>query len=355
MTEDRSPVGRLFGAIVPRAVDAIDANELVETIDLDALLERIDINELLERIDMERLLERVDVERIIQRVDVDGIIGRVDIDGIVGRVDLNELMTRVDVDALVGRIDLDQLLLKVDLPALVARAGIQDIVAEASTGMAARMLDLVRRQLVGLDLIITRGIDKLMRRPLPELPSGPLTPTGRPAGPVSRMLAFLVDAALVSVLFTMGVSLGRTLVELFTGDQFHPTDGAGPIWAAAYFGWWGLYLWVSLEIAGRTPGKALVGMRVIGVDGAPLGPGRAFWRVVSFPFSFILGLGFIPGVVRTDRRAFHDLVARSQEVVDWGDRAAQMPSALERWVVRHRPAELVPDAGVTGSLDAPAT
>lgn len=350
MTEDRSPVGRLFGAIVPRAVDAIDANELVETIDLDALLERIDINELLERIDMERLLERVDVERIIQRVDVDGIIGRVDLDGLMGRIDVNALMARVDID---------QLLAGVDMPALVARAGIDDIVAEATTGMAARTIDLVRRQLIGIDLIVLRAVDRVLRRGRQPMPAGSLSPTGRPAGPISRLLAFGIDAALVSVLFTFAVSLGKSLVELFTGDAIHPTDASAPLWAVAYFGWWGAYLWVSLEIAGRTPGKALVGMRVQGVDGQPLGPGRALARVIAFPFSFILGLGFIPGVVRTDRRAFHDLVARSQEVVDWGDRRAELPSALERWVVQHRPPEapaLDPlDPSVTGSLDAPAT
>lgn len=39
---------------------------------------------------------------------------------------------------------------------------------------------------------------------------------------------------------------------------------------------------------------------------------------MAFPFSFILGLGFLPVVFGRRGRAFHDHVAGTIEVVEWG-------------------------------------
>jgi hypothetical protein len=104
---------------------------------------------------------------------------------------------------------------RVDIRALVLRAGIDEIVAEASTGVATRSLDLVRRQLVGLDLIVLGAVDRILRRPRPELPVGRLSATGRPAGPVSRLLGFVVDSFIVSTLFGAFVWMLGGLLDLF--------------------------------------------------------------------------------------------------------------------------------------------
>lgn len=337
MAEDRSPVGRLFGAIVPRAVDAVDPDALIDRVDIDAMVQRVDLDALLERVDIDALLARIDVDGIVQRVDVDALMGRVDIDALMARVDIDALMGRVDIDALMQRVDIEGLIDRVDVRALILRAGIEEIVAEASTGVATRSLDLVRRQLVGLDVIVLGTVDRILRRPRPELPAGPLSATGRPAGPVSRLLGFLVDSFLVSTLFGAFVWMLGGLLDLFLADDVNFHEGAGWGWGLAFLGWWFVYLWFSIELAGRTVGKGLIGLRVVSATGGPLGPGRAAVRTLAFPFSFILGLGFIPAVLRRDRRALHDLVAGSAEVVDWGDRDARVPSTLERWVERRHP------------------
>ena len=41
----------VFGAVVPRAIDAVDLDEVLENVDLDALLARIDVDALIARID----------------------------------------------------------------------------------------------------------------------------------------------------------------------------------------------------------------------------------------------------------------------------------------------------------------
>lgn len=313
----RSPVDRVFGAVVPRAVDAVDPDEL------------------LARIDVDQLVERLDVDALIQRVDVDALIQRVDVDALVQRVDVDALIQRVDVDALIQRVDVNRLVAGVDVRALVARAGIDQVVAEATTGMATRTLDLARRLLVGVDVIVLGLVDRVLRRPPAVGVAAVRTATGRPAGPLSRLLAFLVDTVAVSTSFSVGIFLAGVLGSSFTGRPVDEAAWSGPGWAVAYGVWWFLYLWISLTVTGRTVGKALVGLRVVARDRTPLSPTSALVRTVAFPFSFVLGLGFVPAVLGRERRAVHDLVARSCEVVDWGGRHGELTSPLAAWLAGH--------------------
>lgn len=346
MTEHRSPVGRVMGAIVPTVVDAVDPSALIDKLDVDALMERVDVDALITRVDLDALLTRIDIDALLGRIDIDSLLGRIDVSALIARIDMNEV---------IGQVDLNALLDDVDIKAIVAKAGIDEIVAEASTGVMTRTLDLARRQLVGVDIILMGAVDRIFRRERPTLPDAPkLSATGRPAGPISRIIAFGLDLFFVSVLFGMVAYLGRAMIELFTGNTIQPTRGAGIGWTIAYFTWFGIYLWGSIEIAGRTPGKALVGLRVVGLDGKPLGPGRAFVRTLVFPFSFILGLGFVPAVLRKDRRALHELVAGAKEIVDWGDRQAGIPSALEGWVGRQRDARAIALSTPASTAAAPA-
>ena len=392
MSEERSsPVDRLLGAIVPRAVDSIDPDALIDRLDVDGLVERVDVDALIQRVDVDGLIQRVDVDGLIRRVDLDDLLARIDVQGLLDRIDLARLLDRIDMDglirkvdldallatvdldaliarldvdalvarldvnALVGRLDLDQLLTQVDVKALVDRAGIDAIVAEATTGVAARTLDLARRQVVGLDLILLGGVDRALRRPKVVVPAdADLSPTGRPGGPVARLLAFVLDSLVVSTTFTIGVTIGRALVELLTRQALSDQSGQGPLWGAVFLAWWFLYLWTSFVVAGKTPGKALVGLRVTALDGTPLRAGRALLRVVTLPLSMVAGLGLIPAVLRRDRRALHDLVAGSQEVIDWGDRRAALPSTLQRWVETHRTELPDPGAPETTAGDAAA-
>lgn len=334
-----------MGAVVPTVVGAVDPDELIGRLDVDALMAKVDVDALLTRIDIDALLSRIDVDALLQRIDVSALIARIDMNEVIGQVDLNALLADVDLNALMDGVD---------IKAIVAKAGIDQIVAEASTGVMTRTLDLARRQLVGIDIIIMGGADRIFRREREPLPDAPkLSATGRPAGPISRMLAFGLDLFFVSALFGMVAYLATSMLELFTGDAIHPTRGAGIGWTIAYFAWFGLYLWGSIEIAGRTPGKALVGLRVTGLDNQPIGPGRALVRTIVFPFSFILGLGFIPAVTRKDRRALHELVAGCKEIVDWGDRDAGIPSALEGWVGRQREAQIVAVTAAAIAASAP--
>lgn len=402
MASSRSPLNRMMGALVPRAVDALDPDELLERLDLDAVLARVDLDLLLDRLDLDAVLARLDLDALMARIDVDALIGRVDvnalvhqvdvdglvsqvdvdrlvgqvdIDALIGRVDVDRLVQQVDVQALIGRVDLNALLAEVDLAPLMARAGIDQIVADATSGMAARTLDLARRQILRVDLVVLALVDRALGRrragaPLPvhtevggapvpaatttpavTVPGAPPAPRRWAAGPVARSIAFLVDSAAVSALFGLAVSLGGFLLGLFTTRSLDQVDGRGSWWALAFLAWWFCYLWLTVAVAGRTIGKGLVGLRVVAADGTDLAPRAAALRAVVLPFSLVLGLGFLPAVFGRQRRALHDLAAGSRVDVDWGSRPVTTPASWDRWTAP----DSTPRGAVTSGAGTPAS
>jgi uncharacterized RDD family membrane protein YckC len=310
------PLSRLVGVIVPRAV---------ESIDLDAVLAEVDID---------AILTRVDVDAIVRRVDIDAIVRRVDVDAIVRRVDIPAILERVDIDSIVNRIDLEKLMERIDIGEIVQRAQVEAIVRTTAGGLGNRFLDLLRRQLVGLDILVTRIVDRVLHRVVEQPVAQDGTFTGQLAGGATRLAAFLLDAGLISLMFTGTLALCYFLASLFVGHDIKPAQGDG-IWHLVEFAIFAIaYQWVCLVVAGRSPGKALAGLRVTAPDGSPLGVAAATRRVLVYPFSFVLGLGLIGIVTGRRHRALHDMAAPSLVRYDWGDRPAEMSAPITRFFER---------------------
>ena len=367
---DRVDVDELLERIdVDRVLDRVDVDRVLDRIDPDRLLDRVTPDRLLDRVDVDRILDRVDPDRLLDRVDPDRLLDRVGVDRLVDRIDIDRLLDRVGVDRLVDRIDVDRLLGRVDVRALAVRADIGELVSQSTGRVAESTLDLVRRQLVGLDLIFHRTVARLLRRPVEHAPLGPQAllegaeeisgtgagprgrVTGRYAGGVTRLVAAAADGALITLLYSLLAAVTVFLLDLVTGGAVGGGDLSAWIGTLGYVLWWFLYHWVGLAAAGRTPAKMVVGTRVVRRDGSPLTVGAAFVRVVSYPFSFILGLGLIGIVIGRERRSLHDALAGSVVVYDWGERAAEMPAPLTRWLVQRGVAGS-PDVGEAGPAAA---
>jgi uncharacterized RDD family membrane protein YckC len=354
-------IDNVFGRVVPAVVRTLDIDEVLDRVDVDELLDRIDVDRVLDRVDVDRVLDRVDPDRLLDRVDVDRVLDRVDPDRLLDRVDPDRLIDRVGMDRLVDRIDVDRFLGRVDVRALAVRADIGELVSQSTARVAESTLDLVRRQLVGVDLILHRTVARLLRRSLDEVPLGPRAlleatervsgtderprgrVTGRYAGGVTRLVAAVADGALITFLYSLMAAVTVFLSDLVTGGAAGAGDRSGWIGSLGYVVWWFSYHWVGLAAAGRTPAKMLVGTRIVRRNGSPLTVGAAFVRVVSYPFSFILGLGLVGILIGRERRSLHDALAGSVVVYDWGERAAEMPAPLTRWLAQR---------GVAGSPDA---
>ncbi|MFD7709632.1 RDD family protein [Streptomyces sp. NPDC059785] len=137
---------------------------------------------------------------------------------------------------------------------------------------------------------------------------------GGTAGIVSRALAGAVDALVVAgagVLVHGGVGCVRLIVS---GPPFRFPDY--PAWLTGVYGWAlaVLYLAGGWATAGYTVGNRLLGLRVTGRTGRPLGVARALLRAalcVAFP----LGLLWVP-LSRRDA-SVQDLLLASAVHYDW--------------------------------------
>jgi uncharacterized RDD family membrane protein YckC len=98
----------------------------------------------------------------------------------------------------------------------------------------------------------------------------------------------------------------------------------------AFVLWAFAYVAGSLAATGQTFGKAVLGLLVVDADGNRVRGGQATLRTLIFPLNFALfGLGFLLGLVRRDRREFHDLVARTAVIYGWDAKTAQLRDGAE--------------------------
>jgi uncharacterized RDD family membrane protein YckC len=75
---------------------------------------------------------------------------------------------------------------------------------------------------------------------------------------------------------------------------------------------------------------ALFGLQVVQKDGSAVTGREAMLRTVLLPFSFaFFGIGLLMILVQRERRALHDLGARTAVIYAWDARAARL-----RWLAR---------------------
>jgi uncharacterized RDD family membrane protein YckC len=155
-------------------------------------------------------------------------------------------------------------------------------------------------------------------------PAAQLSLQGHYGGFASRFAAYVVDAAVSSGIFMLGLAALSYAASVVIGHAVS-WDKGGLAAGIAFFCWEFVYYAYCWGSGGRTLGMAILGLRVVHRSGAVLSPARAIVRTLAFPFSFLfLGLGFAGIVFQTERRALHDLVAGSAVVYDWDARAARL-------------------------------
>lgn len=148
---------------------------------------------------------------------------------------------------------------------------------------------------------------------------------GHYAGPVSRLAAYAADAFLVSSTYGLLLSLVAVLWQLIDHEDLQlPAENSR--WWLVGLGIWGfVYFAGSWALAAKTPGMAILGVRVVNRDGSPLSVGHAVVRALALPLSFIpVFLGLIGVVIGRERRALHDVIAGTTVVYDWDARAARL-------------------------------
>ena len=155
---------------------------------------------------------------------------------------------------------------------------------------------------------------------------------GHYAGITSRLIAFVIDIIIISaVIFSTSWFIATTFRLLQLGPIIKELDQRSPVLAnltsiitspifyslisilfiASYY----VFFWT---IAGQTPGKGIMGLRVLSRRGTRLKVGYAILRYLGYYLSIIpFGLGIIWILIDDRRLAWHDKLAGTCVVYAW--------------------------------------
>jgi len=150
-----------------------------------------------------------------------------------------------------------------------------------------------------------------------------VTQQGHYAGAATRLAAYALDQTVATAVYTAGVAVVSWLISLVLPSTFTNAPFVG-LAGIVYLLWLVLYYGYPWATSGKSLGMALLGLRVVAEDGAPLAPKRAFIRIFMFPLGFLtLGIGFLGILFNRERQAIYDRIAHSAVVYDWDARSAR--------------------------------
>ena len=121
---------------------------------------------------------------------------------------------------------------------------------------------------------------------------------GNYAGPVTRLAAYVIDAFASVAAYGLVLSLVAFLWQLVSRDDLTLPGQDSLVWLIGLGLWLFFYFAGSWALAAKTPGMAVLGLRVVQRDGGDITGRQAVVRTLAFPLSFLLlGLGFIGLVI----------------------------------------------------------
>jgi uncharacterized RDD family membrane protein YckC len=172
--------------------------------------------------------------------------------------------------------------------------------------------------------------------------TSPPTLYGQYAGFFTRLVAYVIDRLIVSgivALIGMGVNLALNALNLREWLSSH--DAAALLVALLILGlvafvrlFYNMGFWM---LAGQTPGKRVMGVRVVRTDGQRLKWGNAIRREIGYWLSTILFLGYLWVLVDNRRQAWHDKLAGTMVVYSWPEEGGTpIRDRLERFRTRRR-------------------
>jgi uncharacterized RDD family membrane protein YckC len=143
----------------------------------------------------------------------------------------------------------------------------------------------------------------------------------RPAGFFSRVEAFIIDLLILSIVQLVSSALIKSVLGFFklTGlavglrtllaNSIDNLTIGGVITSLFVIGYF-TFCW---SLVGYTPGKALLGLRVVHMNGTHISYGRSLLRFFAYWISAIpLFLGFFWVLWDPDRQGWHDKIAGTQ-------------------------------------------
>ena len=179
---------------------------------------------------------------------------------------------------------------------------------------------------------------------------GEMNLLGYYAGFTSRLLAFWIDIILITIVFLVGAGLlvafafilplqqiMETLNNLFPGlrSGIQYVIGLLSLGGVGYI-LFILYILIFWSLTGQTPGKALLGLRIVGKNGQQVNPVRGLVRLVGYMLCILsLGLGFLWILFSDRRQGWHDILAGTYVIYTWEARPEERFLADQIANMRH--------------------
>ncbi len=166
---------------------------------------------------------------------------------------------------------------------------------------------------------------------------------GHYAGFVSRLLAYATDIIIITVTVIFLGWLLQTVNSIFqlgfierakSITQFVLTGITVIVIAGIYF----IFFW---SLIGQTPGKLLLGLRIVNLDGGQI----TFWQAVRrfigyFLSAFALYAGYLWILIDNRRQGWHDKLAGTIVIYAWDARPG---SRLQAKIQRRQSENQAPD------------
>ena len=128
------------------------------------------------------------------------------------------------------------------------------------------------------------------------------------AGFLVRLVAYIIDVIILAI-------VAWIIQVIFVMPAMNPNAGGGAaamaaigyilllIWTLGYL----IFFWTR---SGATPGKMIMGLKVVTVDGGKLSVGKAVLRIIGYVVSgIIVYLGFLWIIWDKDKQGWHDKIA----------------------------------------------
>lgn len=160
-----------------------------------------------------------------------------------------------------------------------------------------------------------------------------------PAGPGSRTLAFLLDSFLQFILMMVAFAIMATLKTL---DSW-----TSPLVAFVII--WFYMVIFELALGGRTPGKLVMGLQVVLVDGSPINFGASLLRNLLRAADYLFGIGLIVPLCNPGFRRLGDLVGGTL-VVYVPERLMRIRRPLDWQGIEARPPEHILDSSAADAI-----
>jgi len=158
---------------------------------------------------------------------------------------------------------------------------------------------------------------------------------GQYAGFVPRFLAFAIDRVIITaIILAVVVFIGFLIQSLRPGEL--TSQIASFIIAVFVFSFDAVYCVTFWLLAGQTPGKAILGVRIVRTDGERIQFWPAVVRWLGYMVSSVLFLGYFWILVDSRRQAWHDELAGTLVIYSWPEREGRQTRPIRERFSRFR-------------------